>query len=133
MKFDSMCALAEGSMSLNDATKLQKYELYKQDAEKISNLLRKARKEKSDAKAKKLYQEALKNAKDLKSKANRIPDNDVTDWLFDLFIKPWWWFLSDVVSASVKGDDITGLSRSQAVSHYDQLIKQIERCIDNLE
>lgn len=139
MNLSNMRALSEGAITpyeydqLNEATKLDKYKLYQEDAQKISALLKEARAEDDNKKAKAKYQEALKNAKELKAKANKIPNNDVLDWIFDLFVKPWWWFLADVINATSKGDSITEMSRSQAVTHYDTLIKQIEKKIKDLD
>jgi len=139
MNLNNLRALSEGAISeyefdqLKEITKLDKYKLYKEDAQKISSLLKEARAENDNKKAKAKYQEALKNAKDLKAKANKIPNNDVLDWIFDLFVKPWWWFLADVITTASKGNPVMEMSRSQAVAHYDTLIKQIEKKIADLD
>lgn len=77
-----------------------------------------------------MYKEALSMAKSLKAKAAKIPSNDFGDWVIDLLIKPWWWLLGDVVATAVNGDDIRDMSQSQAMAHFDRLIKKIERQID---
>lgn len=116
---------------LSEATKFQKYALYNSgDAKKLSELLREARSESDEKKAKVMYKEALTLAESLRKKAMAIPNNDFGDWAIDLAIKPIWWFLGDVVHTVVKGDNLTGMSRSQAVSHFDTLIKQIKSHMD---
>ncbi|MCM1295040.1 MAG: hypothetical protein NC311_05815 [Muribaculaceae bacterium] len=127
---------AENAISaetLNEMVKLDKYKLYGDDAKKISSLLKQAKGESDSKKAKKLYQEALSNAESMKKKAQALPDDDVVDWLFNLFIKPWWWFIIDVVGTASSGESITAMSRSQAVNHYDTLIKQIKAQINALD
>lgn len=135
MNFDAMRAFSENAITeaeLNEMAKLEKYDLYQQDARQISDLLKQAKRESDPKKMKKLYQDALSNAKKLRAKAASIPDESVGDWMFNLLIKPWWWFLSDAFAAASKGDSLSEMSKSQAVAHYDRLIKKIETSINSL-
>ena len=71
--------------------------------------------------------QARKLLGNLKKAANKIPDNDFGDWAIDLLVKPIWWFILDVVMTSSKGESIKGMSRSQAISHFDDIEKQLDR------
>lgn len=129
MGYANLREMATGNLSesaLLEMAKLDKYNLYRDDAQKVSSLLKKARAEADAKKKKAMYQEALTNAKKLRSAAQAIPDDDVGDWIFNLFCKPWWWFMADMIGSVSSGDGIGGQSRSQAVRHYDRLIKKIE-------
>jgi len=119
--------------TLDEMAKLEKWNMYGEDSKEISSLLKKAEKESDTKKAKELYNQALENAEKLKKKAHELPNDDGLDWAFNLLIKPWWWFIADIVSASMKGDSITAMSRSQAVSHYEALIRQIKSKISALK
>lgn len=99
-------ALVEGTITpaeLDETTKFQKYNLYNSnDAKKLSQTIRDAQGETDDKKAQALWKDALKQAKDLKAKASKIPPNDFGDWVIDLCLKPIWWFLGDVFISSAR-------------------------------
>lgn len=135
MSYEHLRDFASGTINeqtLVEMAKLDKYDLYSEDSKKISSLLKEARKESDDKKKKAKYQEALTNAKKLRAAASKIPDDDFGDWAFNIFFKPWWWFLSDVISSVADNEGISGQSRSQALRHYDSLITKIQREIDKL-
>lgn len=135
MDYKTLREMANSSLSesaLLEMAKLDKYSLYREDARKVSSLLKEAKSESDTKKKKDKYQEALANAKKLRTAASKIADDDVGDWIFNLFCKPWWWFLADVVGAVSSGEGIGGQARSQAVSHYDKLIKKIESEISRI-
>lgn len=127
-------ALVEGTITpaeLDETTKFQKYNLYNSnDAKKLSQTIRDAQGETDDKKAQALWKDALKQAKDLKAKASKIPPNDFGDWVIDLCLKPIWWFLGDVFISSARGDSVLEMSRSQAMAHFDQIINNINRNIN---
>lgn len=133
MDYSFMRECAMGNIPLNEFAKGDKYDLYKKDAQEISRYLREAKNESDDKKSLALYKKALEGAKSLRKKAAAIPDEDLGDWLFNLCLKPWWWFVYDGVSAIGSGEGITGMSRDQAVRHYDNLIKKIEQAINALK
>lgn len=68
-------------------------------------------------------------AQSLKKKASKIDNNDFLDWAVDLFVKPWWWFTADLIitTSSKNKDGLTGMSRQQAMDHFDTMIDQIKR------
>lgn len=128
-------AISEGASeeAINEMTKMDKYKLYNSDeAKDLSAKLREARAEDDEKKQQKLYKEALEMAQALKKKAAKIDNNDFLDWAVDIAIKPWWWFIADLALAgsSKNNEGLTGLSRQQAMDHFDALIKQIKRNID---
>lgn len=122
--------LVEGAISpeeLNEVTKFTKYALYNSDEAKVlSKKLKEARAETDDKKRKQLYKSALTTAESLRKKAAAIPNNDFGDWAIDLCIKPLWWLIVDIVGTSAKGESLSGMSRSQALSHFDAIIKNIK-------
>lgn len=125
--------LLEGSITpseLNEVTKFQKYALYNStEAKDVSRYIKEARRETDDKKKKALYKKALDTAESLRSKANKIPDNDFGDWAIDLCLKPLWWFIADIGVAAIKDgvEGIRGMSRVQAMRNFDAVIKQIKR------
>lgn len=124
-------AYANGEISeeeLTEATKFQKYGLYNSgDAKELSSLLKEIRKMDDGKEKKAKVAQARKLLGNLKKAANKIPDNDFGDWAIDLLVKPIWWFILDVVMTSSKGESIKGMSRSQAISHFDDIEKQLDR------
>lgn len=125
--------LLEGSITpseLNEVTKFQKYALYNStEAKDVSRYIKEARRETDDKKKKALYKKALDTAESLRSKANKIPDNDFGDWAIDLCLKPLWWFIADIGVVAIKDgvEGIRGMSRVQAMRNFDAVIKQIKR------
>lgn len=125
-------AISEGASeeAINEMTKLDKYNLYNSDeAKDLSAKLREAKAEDDEKKQQKLYKEALEMAHSLKKKASKIDNNDFLDWAVDLFVKPWWWFTADLIktTSSKNRDGLTGMSRQQAMDHFDVMINQIKR------
>lgn len=125
-------AISEGASeeAINEMTKLDKYNLYNSDeAKDLSAKLREAKAEDDEKKQQKLYKEALEMAHSLKKKASKIDNNDFLDWAVDLFVKPWWWFTADLIktTSSKNRDGLTGMSRQQAMDHFDVMIDQIKR------
>lgn len=125
-------AISEGASeeAINEMTKLDKYNLYNSDeAKDLSAQLREAKAEDDEKKQQKLYKEALEMAHSLKKKASKIDNNDFLDWAVDLFVKPWWWFTADLIktTSSKNRDGLTGMSRQQAMDHFDVMIDQIKR------
>lgn len=122
--------IAEGAIPLDEVTKFNKYGLYNSDLAKSVSAKYKEGKRlaKQDDKkgAKAAFNKALADAKELKQKASKIPNNDFGDWFIDLCIKPLWWLIVDLAVTSSAGYSVTEMSRSQAVSHFDAIIKSIE-------
>ena len=96
----------------------------------MSQTIKDARSETNYKKAQALWKDALQQARELKTKASAIPPNDFGDWAIDLFLKPLWWFITDVVMSTARGDSMLEMSRSQAMAHFDQIIINIKRNID---
>lgn len=131
--------LAEGALTesqykdaeLNEVTKFDKYRLYNSNkAKELSSTLREAKSESDDKKAIALYKKALELVKELKKEANKIDNDDFGTWAINLLIKPWWWFIIDVAQAVTHGDSITEMTRSQAIQHFEQIEKVINRQIN---
>lgn len=114
-------------MTVSESAKIEKYQLYQRDAHMISVYLRDAKRESDPKKAKELYKKALENARTLRSYAARLDNDDFLDWAWDLFVKPWFWFVADVAVAIVRGDSPMARNQSQAMAHYDALINQINK------
>lgn len=112
---------------LSEVTKFQKYALYgSSDAKKLSELLNQAQRERDEKKAQAIYKEALTLAESLRKKAMEIPANDFGDWAIDLLLKPTWWFIGDAIVTVGRGHGLGEMSRSQAISHFDAMIRQIK-------
>lgn len=127
----SMRLLAEGAISIeefNEGAKLEKWKLYgSEKAKALSAKLREIRKEKDPAKRKTLCKEARKLLNELKSAVNDIPDDDVGTWLFNLFFKPWWWFIADILGNMANGGKLSNMSRTQATAYFDAFDRQIKQ------
>lgn len=123
--------LAEGAITIeefNEGAKIEKWKLYGSDkAKDLSAKLKEIKKEDDPAERKALCKDARKLLNEIKSAINDIPDDDVGTWLFNLFFKPWWWFIADIITNSVNGGSLSNMSRTQATAYFKAFEKQLSQ------
>lgn len=106
--------------------------LFSQKTKEGKDAMKEARKLKKageKAKAKKKYQEALKLSYELRKEVEKIEDETVPDWIISLFLKPWWFFLSQAIEADL---DFNGLTRQSTLKYIDRTIDMLKREMNSI-
>lgn len=134
IKYIRLLSEATTESEIDESTKLIKYGIYKDMQDDINKTMSEARKlEKDDSKkAISLYKEAKSNIQKYVDRANKIPDNDFSDWIVDIFLKPWPWLVGDIMMNSINNGKLTDMSKTQALQYIKSYKTAIDKRIKNI-
>lgn len=94
----------------------------------------KAKTEKDPKKKKKLWKEALRDAKALRKAAEDLPKDGIADHTFRLITSPWWSSVMSYGKAAISKDEkMSELTKDSVVDMFDIAIKYIEHELEELE
>ena len=98
----------------------------------FSGEMRKIAMEKDDTEKLKLLKGALVDIKALRSAANKIPNDGITDHMWRLMTKAWWTNYYNYEKA-LDNDSLNTMSKDGTIKKFDTMISYIEGQIEKLE